>query len=69
MDVLDPAFAPGISHYEPGGMSSRQLLDIVQALPTLSGADLVEYNPARDIHDMTAMVAYQLMKEIICKLG
>ncbi|HPR00081.1 MAG: arginase family protein [Lewinellaceae bacterium] len=69
MDVLDPAFAPGISHYEPGGMSSRQLLDIVQALPTLIGADLVEYNPARDIHDMTAMVAYRLMKEIICKLG
>ncbi|MCB0601005.1 MAG: arginase family protein [Saprospiraceae bacterium] len=68
LDVLDPAFAPGISHYEPGGMSSRQLLDIIQALPSLTGADMVEYNPDRDIHEMTAMVGYRLMKEIICKL-
>lgn len=68
LDLLDPAFAPGISHYEPGGMTSRQLLDILEALPTLAGADLVEYNPSRDIQGMTAMVAYRAMKEIICKL-
>jgi arginase len=69
IDVLDPAFAPGISHYEPGGMSSRQLLDILLniKLPII-GADLVEYNPVRDYHDMTAMVAFKLIKELIAKM-
>jgi len=69
IDVLDPAFAPGISHYEPGGMSSRQLLDILLniKLPII-GADLVEYNPVRDHHDMTAMLAFKLMKELIAKM-
>jgi arginase len=69
IDVLDPAFAPGISHYEPGGMSSRQLLDILMniKLPII-GADLVEYNPVRDHHDMTAMLAFKLMKELIAKM-
>jgi arginase len=30
IDVLDPAFAPGISHYEPGGMSVREVLRCIQ---------------------------------------
>lgn len=69
IDVLDPAFAPGISHYEPGGMSTRQLLDTIQAIQLpIIGADLVEYNPVRDHHDMTAMVAFKLMKELIGKM-
>lgn len=69
IDVLDPAFAPGISHYEPGGMSTRQLLDIIQAIKIpIIGADLVEYNPVRDHHDMTAMLAFKLMKELIGKM-
>lgn len=69
IDVLDPAFAPGISHYEPGGMSSRQLLDILLSIKLpLIGAELVEYNPVRDHHDMTAMLAYKLMKELIAKM-
>jgi len=70
IDVLDPAFAPGISHYEPGGMSSRQLLDILLAIKLpIIGADLVEYNPIRDHHDMTAMLAFKLMKELIAKMN
>ena len=32
MDVLDPAFAPGISHHEPGGMTTRDLLKIIQSI-------------------------------------
>jgi agmatinase len=67
MDVLDPAFAPGVSHHEPGGLTTRQALQIIQSLPTLIGADIVEINPLRDIHNMTAMVGYKLMKEIFCK--
>jgi len=70
IDVLDPAFAPGISHHEPGGMSTRQLLDILRQINIpIVGADIVEYNPVRDVHNMTAMVAYKLMKELIGKMN
>lgn len=69
LDVLDPAFAPGVAHHEPGGMDVRTLLRIIQQLPVpLVGADLVEYNPMRDVHQMTAMVAYKLMKEIMANM-
>jgi arginase len=66
MDVLDPAFAPGISHHEPGGLTTRELISIIQAIPVpVVGADIVEYNPTRDVHNMTAMVAYKLFKELV----
>jgi len=69
MDVLDPAFAPGVSHLEPGGMSTRQLLNIIQNLNgNLVGADIVEYNPQQDLHGVTAMVAAKLLKEIISRM-
>jgi len=69
LDVLDPAFAPGISHHEPGGMTTRELLQIIQNIPVeIIGADIVEYNPVRDVHNMTAMVAYKLMKELMAKM-
>ena len=69
LDVLDPAFAPGISHHEPGGLSTRELLTIIQQINvTIVGADIVEYNPTRDINYTTAMVAYKLMKELISKM-
>jgi arginase len=65
MDALDPAFAPGVSHFEPGGMSVREILSIIQSLNvSVIGADIVEYNPTRDINGMTAMVAAKLLKEI-----
>ena len=65
MDVLDPAFAPGISHHEPGGLSTRQVIDIIQSIniPVI-GADIVEYNPVRDINNVTAMTAAKFVKEI-----
>lgn len=69
LDVLDPAFAPGISHHEPGGMTSRELIKIIQEIQvTVVGADIVEYNPIRDINNMTAMVAYKLFKELVDKM-
>lgn len=64
LDALDPAFAPGVSHHEPGGLSVRDILHVIQRLPNrIVGADIVEYNPRRDINDMTAMVAAKLLKE------
>jgi len=69
LDSLDPAFAPGVSHHEPGGLSVRDVLGIIQSIPVeIVGADIVEYNPSRDHQNMTAMVAYKFMKEIIAKM-
>jgi agmatinase len=69
LDALDPAFAPGISHHEPGGMSTRQLLDSLRQIgdsgATVVGADIVELNPTRDVDDVTAMVAAKLARELL----
>ena len=65
IDGIDPAFAPGVSHYEPGGLTVRDVLDMVHALPTpIIGADVVEYNPHRDVQAMTANVAAKLVREL-----
>lgn len=65
LDGLDPAFAPGISHHEPGGLSTRQVLDAIHGLKgPVVGGDIVELNPARDINDMTAMVAAKFVREL-----
>ena len=69
LDCLDPAFAPGVSHYEPGGMSTREILNIIQTLPgKIVGADIVEYNPERDYLGMTGMVAAKFLKEILARM-
>ncbi len=66
IDAIDPAFAPGVSHHEPGGLSVREVLTILQKINVeVIGADIVEYNPTRDYQNMTAMVAYKLMKELV----
>ena len=65
LDGLDPSVAPGVSHHEPGGLTFREVLDIIDGLPgPIIGADVVELNPSRDLVDMTAMVAAKLVKEI-----
>jgi len=70
MDCLDPAFAPGVSHHEPGGFTTRQVLDIIQKLKgNLIGADIVEYNPDRDFQSITSMVAAKLLKELIARIN
>ncbi len=69
LDALDPAFAPGVSHHEPGGFTTRELLSIIQSLPVpLVGADLVELNPVRDPAGITAALAAKLVKEILAQM-
>jgi len=69
LDALDPAFVPGVSHYEPGGFSTRQVLSVIQNLrANIVGADIVELNPTRDINNVTAMVAAKFFKEILLKM-
>jgi formiminoglutamase/agmatinase len=58
MDVLDPAHAPGVGWHEPGGLTSRQLLDLVVALaPVTGGFALNEVNPMTDHRAQTAILA------------
>jgi agmatinase len=65
LDALDPAFAPGVAHREPGGLSVRQVLDLlVRFRGPVVGADVVEYLPQRDVGDVTAVVAAKLAREL-----
>jgi len=69
LDGLDPAFAPGVSHHEPGGLSVREVLTLLQGLPLpLVGADVVELNPSRDLQNVTAAVAATLVKELVSRM-
>jgi agmatinase len=65
MDVLDPAFAPGVSHHEPGGLSMREVINAIQSIAaSIVAADLVELNPRRDRDDVTAVGAAKIMREL-----
>jgi arginase len=69
MDALDPAFAAGVSHWEPGGLSTREAISYLHALPgPIIGADLVEFNPAQDATGLTATVAAKILKELLGKM-
>jgi agmatinase len=67
IDVLDPAFAPGISHPEPGGLTTRELITLIQSIPmgSLVAADIVELNPVNDLRALTARVAAKCLKEVL----
>ncbi len=69
MDVIEPGMAPGVSHWEPGGLTTREALRLIQAIKgNIVGADVVEFNPARDASGMTAMVAAKIVKEVLSKM-
>lgn len=67
VDALDPGFAPGVSHPEPGGLSVRQVLEVVAAMraPYVVGGDVVELNPKLDRDGITAVVAAKLTCELL----
>ena len=68
LDALDPAFAPGVSNHEPGGLSTRQAIQIIQALKArIVGFDIVELNAFRDASGITAAAAFKLFREIAAK--
>ena len=65
IDGIDPAFAPGVSHREPGGLSVRDVLSMIHSLRgPIVGADVVEFNPARDLGGVTASVTAKIVREI-----
>jgi agmatinase len=66
LDALDPAFAPGVSHPEPAGLTVRDIVQVLHRIPApLIGADVVELNPENDAGDATAIVAVKLIKELM----
>lgn len=69
IDALDPAFAPGVSHREPGGLTTRQVIEMVQTINApVIGADVVEFNPRMDQTGMTAVVCAKILKELAAKM-
>ncbi len=69
LDALDPAFAPGVSHHEAGGLSTRQVVNIIHRLnANIVGLDVVEVNPDRDESGITAAAAVKVIKEVIGKI-
>ncbi|HYW15040.1 MAG TPA: agmatinase family protein [Allosphingosinicella sp.] len=65
LDGFDPAFAPGVSHHEPGGLSVRDVLAVLDRVRApIVGADIVEYNPSRDRDGVTAVLAAKLVREV-----
>lgn len=66
LDVLEPMLAPGLSHPEPGGLTVREVIDLLFAIRgPVVGADVVEYNPTNDVRDLTARVAAKFVKELV----
>jgi arginase len=69
LDGFDPAFAPGVSHHEAGGLIPRDVINYILDLEcNIIGADIVELNPIRDIQGITAALASKLLKEIAAKM-
>lgn len=68
IDALDPSVAPGTGTPEPGGLSAGDAIDLLTGLAGLDivGGDVVEVAPMYDANDCTALVAAQIMFEIVC---
>jgi arginase len=69
LDVLDPAFAPGVSHREPGGLTVRDVLRLIQRTRgDFIGGDVVELNPTQDPNGVTGWVAAKIARELAARM-
>lgn len=67
IDAVDPAFAPGTGYIEPAGLTSREMVYMIQRMKMMKNfraADIVEVNPGKDINSMTAKLAAKLAAEM-----
>ena len=73
IDVLDPAFAPGVGTPEPCGFSTEELLSSLYNLREIKdnivGFDVVELSPVYDAGGITAMAAAKIVREMILMMG
>ncbi len=67
LDILDPAYAPGLGNPEPGGLTTRELVSFIQELSNLpiSAFDVVELSPAYDQSNITAFATAKVIKETL----
>jgi agmatinase len=68
IDVIDPAFAPGTGYIEPGGLTSRQFIYLIQRInriKNLKSVDLVEINPEKDKENLTVKLGAKILSELI----
>ena len=68
IDVIDPAFAPATGYKEPGGLTSRQFIYLIQRInkiKSLRAIDLVEINPEKDENRITVKLGAKILSELI----
>ena len=67
IDVVDPAFAPGTGTPEPGGCTSKEILEAIHLIAgkNVIGFDLVEVSPAYDVSERTALLGAKIVREAI----
>jgi len=67
VDVVDPAFAPGVQTPEPVGLTPREVLELLEHIvdSKLVGVDIVEVAPKYDLSEITAALAARLVVEIV----
>lgn len=69
IDVLDPAFAPGTGTPVAGGLTSRQLIELIKGILAdlpVTAMDIVEVAPSLDINDITSWTALRIIHEAFC---
>ncbi len=65
IDAVDPAFAPGTGYIEPGGLTSRELIFLLQSLREKTSVfEVVEVNPLRDANRLTTKLAAKIIWEL-----
>jgi formimidoylglutamase len=72
IDAADAAVAPGVSAVGVGGLSSREMIDLVRTVaadPRLVGADLMELSPPHDENAKTARLGARLLLEVLAARG
>lgn len=68
IDVLDPAFASGVGNPEPGGLTMRELVEVIKSLNVDAvGFDIVELNPEYDYKGISAFATAKIIREVLGK--
>jgi agmatinase len=67
LDVLDPAYAPGVGNPQPGGLSTREVIDFIHGLEGLkiSAFDITELCPSIDYSGITAFASAKIIQETL----
>jgi len=68
IDVIDPSFAPATGYQEPGGLTSREFIYLIQRInkmKNLKAVDIVEINPDKDDKELTVKLGAKILSELI----